>query len=352
MVAPSDKSSVKTLDGLNFSIWKKDMNAHLMKKKYQSINALLDLVKDETKGLNRPTKQEQEAIYGEMYSTIEDSVKDSLETDYPDLTEGDPVALVLALENMSKEMTSSMLELKRIEFENLKRERKETVAEFADRVTKIYREYKTVGGSVTNGRLNERFVYGLGKEYRIFVPGAASLTFSVLKGKIMEAEIEMKKDSNSEEYGEINFIRFNGTCFNCGKRGHKQAKCRLLKKDGRYEDRSRWKIDSGASNHVTGNKGDFENYHYISPKTFYLPDESKIHSIGRGDIKVSKKLTLRNVNYIPEVTNNLISVSELNREGMSVLFKDLRVCIRDKSGKVVATGSNSNGTFELTQIRM
>ncbi|MFS7994177.1 putative RNA-directed DNA polymerase [Helianthus anomalus] len=89
-----------------------------------------------------------------------------------------------------------------------------------------------------------------------------------------------------------------------------------------------WHVDSGCSRHMTGGK-----------------------IVGVGDV-VSEALTLENVNYVPELCYNLMSVSQVCDKGISVLFNDME-CLFLKPGYVVPaemimlTAPRQNNTYVL-----
>jgi len=51
--------------------------------------------------------------------------------------------------------------------------------------------------------------------------------------------------------------------------------------------------------------------------------------------------------YVPKLTNNLFSVHAATSKGNTVLFGHTDCCIRNKRGKVIATGSPSGKLYLL-----
>ena len=94
-----------------------------------------------------------------------------------------------------------------------------------------------------------------------------------------------------------------------------------------------WIVDSGCSNHLTGNKDKLQNpSKYDGSRVVVIADDSrhKIAHIG-GAILPSEddkvKLSLRNVYHVPGMKKNLLSVPQLTEDGHYVLFgpKDVKV---------------------------
>lgn len=83
-----------------------------------------------------------------------------------------------------------------------------------------------------------------------------------------------------------------------------------------------WILDSGASDHMTGNKSLFTHLSYLdSLPSVTFADGSQIKVQGSGQTHPSSKLSLDSVLYVPGCPFNLISISKLTRTlDYSVLF--------------------------------
>ncbi|XP_035838154.1 uncharacterized protein LOC118485802 [Helianthus annuus] len=113
-----------------------------------------------------------------------------------------------------------------------------------------------------------------------------------------------------------------------------------------------WHVDSGCSRHMTGLKELLKNFRFIDGDfVSFAGDEKGGKIIGVGDV-VSEALTLENVNYVPELCYNLMSVSQVCDKGISVLFNDME-CLFLKPGYVVPaemiilTAPRQNNTYVL-----
>ncbi|XP_021996220.1 uncharacterized protein LOC110893417 [Helianthus annuus] len=72
-----------------------------------------------------------------------------------------------------------------------------------------------------------------------------------------------------------------------------------------------WHVDSGCSRHMTGLKELLKNFCFIDGDfVSFAGDEKGGKIVGVGDV-VSEALTLENVNYVPELCYNLLSVSQV-----------------------------------------
>ena len=111
-----------------------------------------------------------------------------------------------------------------------------------------------------------------------------------------------------------------------------------------------WVLDSGAIDHITGNKTFFS-----SISTFgYLPcntmtNDSRVSSHGVGTINLLPSLFIDNVLYVPESPFNLLSISRLTRSLECVIsFTKGSVCLQDwNSGRMIGTRCESHGLYHL-----
>lgn len=153
------------------------------------------------------------------------------------------------------------------------------------------------------------------------------------------------------------------TCYRCKEDGHYRNQCPLLKKNtsnfvfnvaflnGKYNKNS-WYIDSGASAHMTAKKDWVKNMN----TTPYLPEiavanETKVPVVCSGDVDIVSELnnhiTVKNVLCVPSLTTNLLSVSELIKNGNNVIFDEKHCYIRNKNNDLVATADLSEGVYKL-----
>ncbi|KAF7810716.1 Retrovirus-related Pol polyprotein from transposon RE1 [Senna tora] len=111
-----------------------------------------------------------------------------------------------------------------------------------------------------------------------------------------------------------------------------------------------WIVDSGASDHMTGNAFLFTD---LAPcKSCLLvkiADGTTVHVLGIGSIHLSDTLTLLNVLHVPTLTFNLLSVSKLTRDNhCSAHFKS-HACVFQNltSGKMIGNVEECNGLYLL-----
>ncbi|RVW84276.1 Retrovirus-related Pol polyprotein from transposon RE1 [Vitis vinifera] len=112
-----------------------------------------------------------------------------------------------------------------------------------------------------------------------------------------------------------------------------------------------WILDSGASDHLSGNKDLFSSITTTSTlPTVTLANGSQTVAKGIGLALPLPSLPLTSVLYTPECPFNLISISKITRTlNCSITFSDKFVTLQDRStGKTIGIGRESQGLYHLT----
>ncbi|XP_021746631.1 uncharacterized protein LOC110712474 [Chenopodium quinoa] len=117
---------------------------------------------------------------------------------------------------------------------------------------------------------------------------------------------------------------------------------------GKFDDTS-WIIDTGATHHVTGEK------HWIfDTKSFEcpvgLPNGDTVSASLIGSVSLSDKITLTGVLYVPNLSCNLISVSQLNDDlNCTVQFNSYICAIQDQTKELIGTGTRRDGLYYFSK---
>ncbi|KAJ9685307.1 hypothetical protein PVL29_017366 [Vitis rotundifolia] len=112
-----------------------------------------------------------------------------------------------------------------------------------------------------------------------------------------------------------------------------------------------WILDSGASDHIFGNKDLFSSITTTSAlPTVTLANGSQTVTKGIGLAHPLSSLPLTSVLYTPECSFNLISISKITRTlNCSITFSDKFVTLQDRhTGKTIGIGRESQGLYHLT----
>jgi hypothetical protein len=120
----------------------------------------------------------------------------------------------------------------------------------------------------------------------------------------------------------------------------------MLFMSDRPEDEVEFIFDSGGSRHMCPNIDYFDflvkDYGDIS-----LGNGSIIHSYGVGNVGM-----LKDVLYVPNLVVGLISVSELDEDGMSTTISGGKLVVNDNNGDVFLTGTKKRKLYYLDSERI
>jgi hypothetical protein len=106
-------------------------------------------------------------------------------------------------------------------------------------------------------------------------------------------------------------------------------------------------MDSGCSQHMTGNKKWFSDITPPSHKEYVsCGDDKKYKVLGTGVIMVNDCLTLNDVALVDKLRYNLFFVSQLADANLSVLFHKFDLHVFDSSGKCVCGISHIGNVFQ------
>ena len=109
-----------------------------------------------------------------------------------------------------------------------------------------------------------------------------------------------------------------------------------------------WIVDTGASNHTTGNLSMLNDVREIQSH-IGLPNGAQATTMKADTVILAPNLTLYNVLYVPNFTCNLISVSQLLCENKyTVQFTDILCVIQDQiSRMLIGAGEQRGGLYYL-----
>ncbi|KAJ0734970.1 putative RNA-directed DNA polymerase [Helianthus annuus] len=101
-----------------------------------------------------------------------------------------------------------------------------------------------------------------------------------------------------------------------------------------------WYLDSGCSNHMTGDKNLFINLNESERREVRTRDEKRLEVLGCGDVNIRIKgheKRIPNVFYVVGLKHNLLSVGQLVQKGYDVRFNDKGCTLNDPSGCYIGT---------------
>jgi hypothetical protein len=118
-----------------------------------------------------------------------------------------------------------------------------------------------------------------------------------------------------------------------------------------------WIIDSGTTNHLTSEMKWFTDYKEIPEVKVVVGGDGTLNAIGIGTIKFnyqygdeSRMATLKDVLYVPDLNNNLISCLKLNDQGITTVIKDHGCTILDEHDEIHATAKLIDNLFVIKAL--
>jgi transposase InsO family protein len=133
-------------------------------------------------------------------------------------------------------------------------------------------------------------------------------------------------------------------CFRCHKLGHFSYECPSWEKTAYYAELNEedeillmsyvelhnsnreevWFLDSGCSNHMSGNKLWFTELNEGFRHSVKLGNNSRMAVMGKGCVKLNVAGAIQKIDgvyYIPELKNNLLSIRQLQEKGLAILIQ-------------------------------
>ncbi|WJZ96545.1 hypothetical protein VitviT2T_015220 [Vitis vinifera] len=113
-----------------------------------------------------------------------------------------------------------------------------------------------------------------------------------------------------------------------------------------------WIVDSGASDHMTGDATIFDTYSSCPNNlTVRIADGSLSKVVGTGSVVLSRDLTLNSVLLVPNLDCNLLSISKLTKEKRRITnFSSTHCEFQDlDSGKTIGNAEECSGLYILKE---
>ena len=91
-----------------------------------------------------------------------------------------------------------------------------------------------------------------------------------------------------------------------------------------------WILDSGCTSHMTGDKTQLNNLNNLNGGTVKFGNNDDAQIVGKGCVSLNGgKILCNNVLYIDVLKHNLLSVSQLCKEGNNVIFSNKGCVVRN-----------------------
>lgn len=254
----------------------------------------------------------------------------------------------------------------------------QNVEEYVSKIMTTAHKLRNIGFKVDDEWLGTLLLSGLPESYQPMIIAVESSGIKIsadsVKSKILQ-DVKMNEsqtsafaiNQNFKKKGYKKSFQKGPRCYSCNKYGHISTECKSKKK-GKVESSSyaaafiasdnstdAWYVDSGASVHMTRYNHLLTNQKEPSIKTIKVANDKTLAVKCTGQVELDvcdeggqcRKVLFQNVLYVPELATNLISVSQIIKNGGQVKFNKKGCVILNKYNTIVATAVLINNMYRL-----
>lgn len=384
------QTTIIKLNGLNYQVWKFQIQKVIKNKKLDKV--VYEAIKQED-----ATKQELVDKDNEAQELLATSVEANIIQKI--LNCKSSFEIWSRLKTIYELTGDCNLENLLHAFFTIKMKEDEEVASFIGKVEELSAEIISSGENISERMIRARVIGGLSSKFEGFsrawnATNSTDRTLTNLINRLIQDESEMKNRFAKEDaptaliaQGDVKNIpqyarrdKRSGRCnyAPCGKLGHWERECRLKARhirEGKNIDAQRtfalmaatfsqsydtaWYGDSGASCHMSNDRSIFSEY---TPST--TPTQISVGNAGRLNIQGSGKIefhsiladgtrrdvTLLNVQYVPGISHNLVSIGQAAKENNWAVFKGCKCEILTRGKNVIIMEGNQDkatGLFKM-----
>ncbi|XP_006392748.2 uncharacterized protein LOC18010455 [Eutrema salsugineum] len=276
----------------------------------------------------------------------------------------------------------AQLQRLRKNFETLEMKAGETVASYFGRVMETTNDMKNCGEIIDDVKIVEKILRSLTENFN-FVASLQIHESKVTEKKTEEQVLQVENEPKSNRgkgywrgrgrssyrgrgRGRSTTDRSAITCFNCEKKGHYSFECtekanyvefdeeeELLlmahTEVSKAEGKGVWFLDSGCSNHMTGEKSWFTELNEDFKHSVRLGNNTRLAVEGKGKIRFEAEgivQVITDVYYIPNLSNNLLSIGQLQEKQLKFVIENgtCRIFHRQR-GLIMETKMTLNRMF-------
>lgn len=252
------------------------------------------------------------------------------------------------------------------------------VEEYVNKIMSTAYKLRNIGFKVDDDWLGTLMLAGLPENYKPMIMGLESsgikISSDFVKTKLLQ-EVKVSESSalfTKHKDTSNNKAKPKGKgprCFNCNKYGHFKNQCTVKKSNHNSfsavfsafsnADKDDWYIDSGATMHMTRRSDWMYDIQASSIQQIKVAnnDAVSVQNMGKVNIQTSFckdecPIQVRNVLFIPELSVNLLSVSQLTKNGCKVEFTNMGCNIYNANNTLIATANLINNMYKLNTVTM
>lgn len=262
----------------------------------------------------------------------------------------------------------------------------ENMTKYIEAIFTLVQQLADIGKVIEDEEIAEILLSGLPQEFDTLVSAleTASMTNALsselVRARLIQEEYRKVKTENQPSSSSSsalfakNFNKKKIICSFCLRQGHVKARCFKLKRQKTEKNKKDAEqtvfassflatsqstgliVDSGSSSHMCNNANLLCNLKTNRIEITCADKGTKLESSGVGDMHVSINgftKTLNNVLYVPQLSENLLSVSNLCNEGLVVVFKDDGCFIYDScsiQGNHIMSANLCKGVYRLNSV--
>lgn len=257
----------------------------------------------------------------------------------------------------------------------------DSMEDYINKMMTTHQKLTKSGTVIADGLVAQIMLAGLPDQYRPMVMAIANcgkdLTTDFVKTNLVQevkhekpngesSALVVKNAKHKEQQQHQRKKTPNVTCFECNERGHYARNCPKKTKSkpnlllastslvAKTENTSEWYIDSGASAHMTMCENNFSDLREPKSKEIVVADNARLNVKCAGDINMalpsngeSNNVVVKNVLCIPEICANLMSVSQMAKNGKTLVFDKTSCRIFDENSDLLATAPLVNDLYKL-----
>lgn len=270
----------------------------------------------------------------------------------------------------------------------------DSVEEYVNKIISTAHKLAGIGFAVSDEWIGTFLLAGLSDDYKPMIMGIESsgvkITGDSIKMKLLQ-DVQVVKQNGEQAFysGKQRHNKQRAAvkskqgqrCYECNQHGHIARECSMKRNNSKVatvavDNKSKpssshtgfcavystgqrhcddWFIDSGASMHMTMRDDWLVNRDVPQIKDIVVANNTRIPVVATGCVNININcngsvdvVPIRNVQYVPELAVNLLSVSQIVKKGYSVRFEEDGCRIYNGSS-LVATAVLDNNMYRLKQ---